>query len=129
VEADAAPACRFFTLLPIGISNAQATVPAPEAHSKPIIAKRGASDPIERAKVLLGQMMLGEKLAQIPRIRTGERFQYVPGVPRLHIPSLGITNRRVGAGKEQKLPQLQAIALPASISVAASWNPDSRPTL
>lgn len=107
----------IFALLPIGIANAQAAVAAPEAHSKPTIAKRGPSDPIERAKALVEQIILDEQIAQFHGIRTEEHFRCVPGVPRLHIPSLGTANGLVDADKGQQLPQLQATALRVSISM------------
>lgn len=75
-----------------------------------------------RAKSLVDRMTLDEKIEQLHGIQTSEHFRYVPGVPRLGIPPLGITNGPAGAGKGQDSPQLRATALPAPISVAASWD-------
>jgi beta-glucosidase len=67
-------------------------------------------------------MTLDEKIAQLHGIHTPEHYRYIPGVPRLGIPPLGITNGPAGAGPGQQFPQLRATALPAPISVAASWD-------
>jgi len=65
-----------------------------------------------------------EKIAELHGIRTPQHFRYVPGIPRLGIPPLGITNGPAGAGPGHQFPQLRAKALPAPISVAASWDLD-----
>lgn len=99
--------------------SAYAQTPAPRTQSA-----AAASDTVERARALVARMTLDEKIDQVHGIRTAHHFRYVPGVPRLGIPSLGITNGPAGAGKGQQTPQLRATALPAPIAVAASWDVD-----
>lgn len=105
-------------LLLVAIS-AYAQTPAASAQSA-----AATNNPVERARELVARMTLEEKIDQVHGIRTTHHFRYVPGVPRLDIPPLGITNGPAGAGKGQQTPQLRATALPAPISVAASWDVD-----
>lgn len=86
-------------------------------------AKLSEQRALARARSLVSQMTLEEKIDQLHGIETSTRYRYVPGVPRLGIPPLGITNGPAGAGPGQTSPQERATALPAPILVAASWDP------
>ena len=90
------------------------TQSAPSGHT--------ADNAVARAKALVARMTLDEKIAQLHGIQTPDHYRYVPGIPQLGIPPLGITNGPAGAGPGQQSPQLRATALPAPISVAASWD-------
>lgn len=112
-----------FILLLSGTAFGQApAAAAPHAsiHSGP--SEHAAGNAVARAKALVARMTLDEKIAQLHGIHTPQHFRYVPGIPRLGIPPLGITNGPAGAGPGQQFPQLRATALPAPISVAASWD-------
>jgi len=76
-----------------------------------------------RARKLVGQMTLDEKLQQLHGIRDATHYRFVPPVPRLGIPGLQITNGPAGAGPGGTRPQAKATALPAPISLAATWDP------
>lgn len=77
-----------------------------------------------RARALVAKMTLDEKLASIHGMSDSHHFRYVPGIPRLGIPPLAITNGPAGVGPGGSNPQLRATALPAPISLAASWDVD-----
>ncbi len=79
---------------------------------------------VARARALVAKMTLSEKLASIHGISDSQHFRYVPGIPRLGIPALKITNGPAGVGPGGSNPQLRATALPAPISLAASWDVD-----
>ena len=85
------------------------TVPAPadtEAHARQIVA----------------QMTLDEKVSQMHGTRMKEVYRIVVGVPRLHIPDLLVTNGPAGFGPAGPGHQGKATALPAPISLAATWD-------
>jgi beta-glucosidase len=81
-------------------------------------------DPATRARELVKQMTLDEKLDQLHGIRDDTHYRFVPPLPRLGIPALQITNGPAGAGPGGTRPQAHATALPAPISLAATWDPD-----
>lgn len=82
-----------------------------------------ARDSETRARDLVGRMTLDEKLQQLHGIRDATHFRFVPPVPRLGIPAFQITNGPAGAGPGGTHPQAKATALPAPISLAATWDP------
>ena len=96
--------------------------PAPNASTRSDPSGHTTGGAVTRAKALVARMSLDEKIAQLHGIHTPDHYRYVPGIPRLGIPALGITNGPAGAGPGQQFPQLRATALPAPISVAASWD-------
>ncbi|MEJ2010292.1 MAG: glycoside hydrolase family 3 N-terminal domain-containing protein, partial [Acidobacteriota bacterium] len=63
-----------------------------------------------------------EKIEELHGIHTPVHHRYVPPVPRLHIPALVVTNGPAGAGPGDPMPQEPATALPAPISLAATWD-------
>lgn len=82
----------------------------------------GAQDYNARAKAIVSKMTLQEKIEELHGIRTQTHHRYVPPVPRLHIPALVVTNGPAGAGPGDPKPQEPATALPAPISLAATWD-------
>jgi beta-glucosidase len=79
---------------------------------------------VERSRQLVSAMTLGEKVAQLHGIRDAEHYRVVPGVPRLGIPELRVTNGPAGVGPGGAGSQEPATALPAPIALAASWDPE-----
>jgi beta-glucosidase len=86
--------------------------------------------PEERAELLVAAMTLDEKLAQLhghvgvnPEFPCGHSTRHVPGVPRLRIPTMRITNGPAGVGPGDCSPQKAATALPSGLALAASWDP------
>jgi beta-glucosidase len=82
-----------------------------------------AQDPGTRARDLVGQMTLDEKIQQLHGIRDANHFRFVPPLPRLGIPAFQITNGPAGAGPGGTRPQAKATALPSPLSLAATWDP------
>ncbi len=81
-----------------------------------------AQDYNARAKAIVSKMTLQEKIDQLHGIRTATHHRYVPPLPRLHIPAMLVTNGPAGAGPGDPTPQEPATALPAPISLAATWD-------
>jgi beta-glucosidase len=77
-----------------------------------------------RARVIVARMTLEEKIAQVHGIQDEEHFRFVPGLSRLGVPALRITNGPAGVGPGGHFPQPRATALPAPIALAASWDVD-----
>ena len=76
-----------------------------------------------RARAIVNQMTLEEKITELHGIGRGEHLRYVPGIPHLKIPGLRVANGPCGIGPGDERHQLPATALPAPISLAATWNP------
>ncbi|MFL6074130.1 MAG: glycoside hydrolase family 3 C-terminal domain-containing protein [Mycobacteriales bacterium] len=79
--------------------------------------------PDQRAAALVAQMTLDEKITELHGIQDSQHRRYVPGIPRLGIPPLRITNGPAGAGPGDDPTQPPATALPAPIALAASFDP------
>lgn len=77
-----------------------------------------------RARRLVARMTLDEKIAQVHGIRDAAHYRFVPGLPRLGIPELHVTNGPAGVGPGGAGSQKPATALPAPIALAASWDPE-----
>ncbi len=75
-----------------------------------------------RARQIVAQMTLDEKVSQMHGTQTKGVFRIVVGVPRLHIPDLLVTNGPAGFGPAGPGHQGKATALPAPISLAATWD-------
>lgn len=75
-----------------------------------------------RARHVISKMTLEEKISELHGIRDATHFRYVPGVARLGIPALRVANGPAGVGPAGDRPQLPATALPAPISLAATWD-------
>jgi beta-glucosidase len=79
--------------------------------------------PEERAKLLVQQMTLDEKISQIHMVDEREHPREVAGVPRLGIPVFKVTNGPLGAGPGDSRGAQPATALPEALALAASWDP------
>lgn len=77
----------------------------------------------QRAEDLVAQMTLDEKITELHGVQDSQHRRFVPGIPRLGIPPLRITNGPAGAGPGDDPTQKPATALPAPISLAASFDP------
>lgn len=75
-----------------------------------------------RARHVVSQMTLQEKISELHGIRDATHFRYVSGVARLGIPALRVANGPAGVGPAGDRPQLPATALPAPISLGATWD-------
>jgi beta-glucosidase len=81
-----------------------------------------SSEADARARNLVAQMTLEEKISQAHGLENKTYYRYVPPVERLKIPALHVANGPCGVGPAGDRPQKPATALPAPISVAASWD-------
>jgi beta-glucosidase len=99
------------------------------AAAAPLPWMNTALTPEQRAALLIQAMTLLEKFEQMagqpgifPEIPTCNGVRHVPGISRLQIPTLRITNGPVGIGQSDCTPYPPATALPSSIGMAASFN-------
>jgi beta-glucosidase len=83
---------------------------------------QAAQTPDQRAAAIVAQMTLDEKITELHGIQDSQHQRYVPGIPRLDIPPLVITNGPAGVGPGDARQQIPATALPAPISLAASFD-------
>ncbi|HZI32197.1 MAG TPA: glycoside hydrolase family 3 C-terminal domain-containing protein, partial [Candidatus Binatia bacterium] len=81
-----------------------------------------------RARKVVAQMTLDEKIAQLHGIRDKDNYRVVPGLPRLGIPALPLCNGPAGAGPAGPGHEGKATALPAPISLAATWDREAAHT-
>ena len=81
-----------------------------------------SADPETRAREIVAQMTLDEKITELHGIKDDTHYRYVPPIPRLHIPPFQITNGPAGVGPGGAGPQQKATALPAPIALAATWD-------
>jgi beta-glucosidase len=79
----------------------------------------------QRAEHIVAQMTLEEKISQLHGISDAKNYRIIPGLARLGIPALRITNGPAEAGPGGAGPQLRATALPAPIALAATWDTDA----
>lgn len=89
------------------------------------LAVRAQSSPADydaRAREIVSQMTLEEKIAELHGVGHSGHKRLVPGIPRLKIPPLKVANGPCGVGPGDETNQLPATALPAPISLAASWD-------
>jgi beta-glucosidase len=80
-----------------------------------------ARTPRERAVAVVAKMTLDEKIGQLHGIKTDTEYRTVPAISRLGIPKLLLTNGPSGVSTGG-VTQPSATALPAPISLAASWD-------
>jgi beta-glucosidase len=84
---------------------------------------QAATDPDARARAIVSQMTLDEKVLEMHGIGgPSPNIRKVPAVPRLGIPAFVITNGPAGATNGTVSPVPPATALPAPIALAASWD-------
>lgn len=79
---------------------------------------------VARARAIVAKMTLEEKITELHGIRTPDQYRVVPGIPRLGIPALHMTNGPAGVGPGGAGPQKKSTAWPAPISLAATWDPE-----
>jgi beta-glucosidase len=79
-------------------------------------------DTRSRAAAIVSQMTLAEKIQQLHGIQDPTHYRTVPGLDRLGIPALNITNGPAGATNGGPGHQGPATALPAPIALAATWD-------
>ena len=79
---------------------------------------------VARARQIVVKMTLDEKIAELHGVHDATRYRMVPGVPRLGIPDLWMTNGPAGVGPGGASPQPPATAMPAPIALAATWDPE-----
>src|SRR4051794_13777085 len=107
-------------VLAIAISLASVPIGAVAA-ARPGLA---AATPEARAAALVAQMTLDEKISQMHTTANGAGgiARLVPGIPRLGIPDLRISNGPAGVGTGSVPTQPNATALPAPVALAASFD-------
>src|SRR3979411_3293584 len=71
---------------------------------------RHQQDPVARATALVAQLTLAEKITEMHGIQDATHNRFVPGIARLGIPPLVITNGPAGVGPGD--PQTPAPATP-----------------
>lgn len=121
----------FLWMAPVGV---RAQFPFGQQGPKGPWADKSLS-PDVRADMVIEKMTLDEKIAMLhglgwlaamvpqtsgPGVRAITPFEFVPGVPRLGIPDLQMTDSVVGVSGS---PNHYATALPSAVTKAASWDP------
>ena len=81
-----------------------------------------ADDYDARARTLVAQMTLDEKIAELHGTRNSTNFRVVVGIPHLGIPDLLICNGPAGVGPAGPGHSGPATALPTPISLSATWD-------
>ena len=81
-----------------------------------------------RARQIVAQMTLDEKLDQLHGIKDTNNYRVVPGLARLGIPALTVANGPAGVGPAGPGHEGKATALPAPIALAATWDVEAART-
>jgi beta-glucosidase len=81
-----------------------------------------AQDPDTRARDLVSQMTLDEKIQELHGTSDPNHYRVVVGIPRLGIPDLTMSNGPAGVTNGGPGHQGPATAMPAAISLAATWD-------
>jgi beta-glucosidase len=87
------------------------------------VAQAPANDFDARARQIVGEMTLQEKITELHGTHDAIHQRYVPPIPRLGIPGFRIANGPAGVGPGDEHHQLPATALPAPIELASTWDP------
>ena len=95
-------------------------LPATEVHAQPW--RDTSEPPALRARQVVAAMTLDEKITELHGVQDSQHRRYVPGIARLGIPPMRITNGPAGAGPGDDPTQQPATALPAPISLAATFD-------
>lgn len=115
------------------LAVAAALAPAPGTASADGLPWMNTSlSPGQRADLLISAMTLDQKIEQLSSTdgpvdgipACGDGARHVPGIPALDIPVFRITNGPVGVGQGDCTPVDPATALPDSMALAASFDPD-----
>ena len=78
-----------------------------------------------KAEAIVHRMTVPEKVRELHGEPGPHHYRYVPGVKRLKIPALIMTNGPAGVGPGNTNPQPRATGLPAPIALASTWNPSA----
>lgn len=78
---------------------------------------------MQQAEALAAKMTLAQKITELHGIQDPSHLRYVPGIPSLGIPPLVTTNGPVDSSPGDDPVQQPATAMPAPISLAASFDP------
>jgi beta-glucosidase len=78
--------------------------------------------PDQRANLLVSQMTLAQEAQETVAVSTPTESREVPAIPSLCVPALLLTNGSAGISTGGPV-QYPATALPAPISLAATWDP------
>jgi beta-glucosidase len=78
--------------------------------------------PDRRAAELIAAMTLPEKISQLHLQPDTQHQRYVPPIPRLGVPGFRIANGPAGMGPADDKPQKPATALPATMSMASTFD-------
>ena len=113
---------RNFNWIMRGIGGAVVVAALAFVWGAHLVRAQAQEDPVARAKALVAQMTLDEKIEQVHGVHNETQFRMVPGIPRLGIPDFHITNGPAGAGPGGAGTQVPATALPSPIALAASWD-------
>jgi beta-glucosidase len=108
------------------------SLPTAESQTEPWMD--ASVPPAERAERLVAAMTLDEKIEQIS-LNTGPNpnlpgcgkrndTRHIEGLPRLHIPTMRLTNGPIGVAGGDCDPNPQTTAVPTALAVAASWDPE-----
>ncbi|MGH3171537.1 MAG: glycoside hydrolase family 3 C-terminal domain-containing protein [Trebonia sp.] len=78
---------------------------------------------VRQAESLVAKMTLTQKITELHGLQDASHLRYVPGIPSLGIPPLVTTNGPAGPALGDDPAQQPATAMPAPISLAASFDP------
>lgn len=106
--------CAIFFLGSMSATAGAQSRPTHETHAQAVA----------RARAIVAKMTLDEKITELHGIRTPDQYRVVPGIPRLGIPALHMTNGPAGVGPGGAGPQKKSTAWPAPIALAATWDPE-----
>jgi beta-glucosidase len=87
------------------------------------VAQDKANDSDARARKIVSEMTLQEKITELHGMHDDVHQRYVPPITRLGIPGFRIANGPAGVGPGDEHHQLPATALPAPIALASTWDP------
>ena len=106
--------CFFFLALIVAV---------PTMPTRAQKARVSHAQAVARAKAIVAKMTLDEKITELHGVGSPTEFRIVPGIPRLGIPPLQMTNGPAGVGPGGVGPQKEATAMPSPLTLAASWDP------
>ncbi len=78
---------------------------------------------VVRARRIVAQMTLDEKITELHGIHDATNYRVIPGIPRLGIPALHMTNGPEGPSHGAAGLQPPGTAMPSPLALAASWDP------
>jgi beta-glucosidase len=108
------------TFAPPGAAAPDRPVPMCNGTPAPWLDPHKSSD--ERARLVLAQLTLDEKIQEMGSIRDSTHSRETPPIARLCVPALRMNNGSAGVSTGGPT-QFPATALPAPIGLAATWDP------